>query len=92
MEIAEPEPRVDIHNSGLYAQFGQRFHFAFFLALCVKLQHTARYAVMKGVGKQFKASQRCKTCTFQTSVHDNKAFSPDGVVEIWCLLSYPGPC
>ena len=31
MEIAEPEPCVDIHNSGLYTQFGQRFHFAFFL-------------------------------------------------------------
>lgn len=85
METAELEPCVDIHNSGLYAQFGQRFHFAFFLTLCVKLQRTARNPVIKRSRKiQSKASQWCKTCSFQISVHDNKVFSSDGVVEIWC--------
>lgn len=43
--MAELEPCVDIHNSGLYAQFGQRFHFAFVLTLSVTRQRTARNPV-----------------------------------------------
>lgn len=75
METAELEPCVDIHNSGLYAQFGQRFHFAFFLTLCVKLQRTARNPVIKGVGKySLKHHSGVKRAVFRYPCMTTKSF------------------
>lgn len=88
MEKAEPEPRADIHNSGLNTQFGLRFHFDFFLnPLCETAANRKESSYGRSRKIQSEVSQWCKTCSLQTSVHDNKVYSPHGVVEIWCLLS-----
>lgn len=82
MEIAEPEPYVDIHNSGRYTQFGQRSCFAFFLTLYLNLQCSG-IQLLKQSRNTVKLHSRLKPAAFR-----RRTWRQSGLCSLWQIGQY----